>query len=80
MFFAVEGVFAVENSTNHAYSKMIVWHSSGEYVKHIRGWSHCPKIRSLAKENRMSSMKSVNTKITDPLVTREEGKKRKRRN
>jgi len=68
--FAIEGVFAVEYCTNLAYSKGIVQHSSGESVKHIKGRSPCPKIRRIAKKNRMSSTKSGKTKITGPLLTK----------
>jgi len=58
---------------------VIVQHSSGEYVKQVRGKSPCPKIRKTAKKNRMSSMKSGKTKISVPLVTRgEEGRKKKK--
>ena len=53
----------MEKSTNLAYSKVIVWHSSGESVKQIRGRSHCPKIMRIAKKNRMSSARSVKAKI-----------------
>jgi len=53
---------------------VIVQHSSGEYVKQIRGRSHCPKIRRIAKKNRMITVKSVKTKITICPVMREEGK------
>ena len=64
----------MENCTNVAYSKVIVRHSSGEYVQQIKERSACPKIRRIAKKNRMNSTTSVKTKMTGPLVTREEGK------
>lgn len=66
----------MENSTDLAYSNVIVQHSGGEYVKQIRGRSHCPTTRRIATKNSMSSKESVKTKITGPLVTRKEGEKK----
>ena len=57
----------MENSTNLAYSKVVVQHSSGEYVKQVRGKSPCPKIRRIAKKNRTSSAKLGKTKIMNPV-------------
>lgn len=43
------------------------------------GRSCRPKIRGIAKKNKMSSAKSGKTKIMGPLGMREEGKKRRKR-
>lgn len=54
--------------------------AGGEYVKQLKGRSQCPKTRRIAMRNRTSSGKSVKTKITCPVVTKEEEKRKKRRN
>ena len=50
--------------------------AGGEYVKQLKGRSHCPKTRRIAMRNRMSSAKSVKTKITGPVVTKEDEKRK----